>query len=78
MISGFYEDMSSITTGWKTNPVEFDSVFNESKKTWAWGSPDILPMFSERTDHMEAFCYESDSEDFASDTTQLDRFFLVN
>lgn len=75
LIAGFYEDVSAIARGWKENPVEFDSLFNESKYTWSWGSPDILPMFAKGAtgDHVYTNCYKAESEDFgARDATELD------
>lgn len=66
LIGGMYEDVSAVTTGWKDNPVEFDSVFNRSRWTWSWGSPDIVPMFSKHTENVFSDAYPPEFEDFAS------------
>ena len=88
MIAGFYEDVSAVTKGWKSNPVEFDSSFHRASQVYCFGSPDIVYLFTnelEGSDHIFSWSYSEEEEDFGMEGSHLDTWvfqqfqsFLLN
>ncbi|GAA5985917.1 hypothetical protein JCM11641_004827 [Rhodosporidiobolus odoratus] len=79
LIGGMYEDVSAVTRGWTTNPVPFDSVFNQSTHAFTFGSPDILPMFklgASDPSRVSTWSYDEEAEDFTADAVHLDLWVL--
>ncbi|KAK6044345.1 hypothetical protein COOONC_18150 [Cooperia oncophora] len=65
IFAGFTEDVSAVARGWKHNPVPFDSIFNRSRESWMWGSPDIVTLF-DSCPRVHSFMYSENDEDFGS------------
>lgn len=82
VIAGFYEDPSAILKGWKENPVDFDSVFNQSKYTWSWGAYDIVQIFTkgDTEGHIYVNIFDPYDQTFSTDknTTLLDTWVFDN
>ncbi|KDQ33941.1 hypothetical protein PLEOSDRAFT_1032825 [Pleurotus ostreatus PC15] len=78
--AGMYEDMSTISKGWTSEPVEFDSIFNQSSTTFSFGFPSVQSMFSRRAapGKIRDWCYEDGEQDYTKDASALDFWVLEN
>lgn len=74
----FLSNSTVTITGWKLNPIPFDSVLNQSSHTFSFGSPDILPMFARgaTAGKVDMESYSEEAEDFTADAANLDIWVL--
>ncbi|TNN19523.1 GPI ethanolamine phosphate transferase 1 [Schistosoma japonicum] len=76
ILGGFYEDVASITNGWRTNPVEFDTVLNRSTLAWIWGYKEVVMSFVPPfAHHIKATPCPDELSDLAkANPTEIDRW----
>ncbi|CDW60096.1 GPI ethanolamine phosphate transferase 1 [Trichuris trichiura] len=74
IISGFPEDVSAVMRGWRENPVEFDSFFNQSRYTWSWGDHSVIGIFlkGNSKNHIFTHSFPVDMADFYREAYRLD------
>ncbi|XP_044256788.1 GPI ethanolamine phosphate transferase 1-like [Tribolium madens] len=72
LLAGIFEDPAAIFLGWSGNPVNFDSVINQSTNAWCWGSPHIVHMFNkDNLPHIHSYSFDSVVQDFRKNDTIL-------
>lgn len=60
------------------NPLAFDSLLNQTARAYAYGSPDIVPMFvlGVNASRVTSGVYDEEAEDFTKDAIALDEWVL--
>lgn len=72
ILGGVHEDLTALYKKWEALPVPHDSVVNQTDHAWAFGAPDVVPLFAnvanQHKQHVEAFNYSQEQEIVAVDS----------